>query len=188
MARPQNSLVALNRFYRGLRQNHGRENTMSSNANDIEHLVGSLVATLALPSVPADAPLPQTGMRERFFEMMVLVLANLYGKTPLAAPLFSRDTMLRITSGMDDNDAGKLSARGEDWLRLEGILRQQDGQKAYFLTRPALSVLSSITSQGTLGEVIERALAKYGEGQPPPELRKALVLIGSYFLSRVVRS
>lgn len=161
---------------------------MANNSTDIEHLVAGVMAALDYPPLEADAPPPDTGMRERFFEMMVLVLANLYGKTPLAAPLFSRETMLRIVAGMDDNDAGKLAARGEDWLRLEGVLRQQDGQKAYFLTRPTLAVLSTITTQGTLGEVIERALAKYSEGPPAPQLRKSLVLIGAYFLSRIARS
>jgi hypothetical protein len=161
---------------------------MANNSTDIEHLVASVMAALELPALAADAPPPNTGMRERFFEMMVLVLANLYGKTPLAAPLFSRETMLRIVAGMDDNDAGKLAGRGEDWLRLEGVLRQQDGQKAYFLTRPTLAVLSTITTHGTLGEVMERALAKYSEGQPTPQLRKALVLVGAYFLTRIARS
>ena len=161
---------------------------MTSNATDIEQLVGSLMAALDYPPLEADAPPPTTGTRERFFEMMVLVLANLYGKTPLAAPMFTRETMLRIVAGMDDNDAGKLAGRSEDWLRVEGVLRQQDGQKAYFLTRPTLAVLSTITSHGTLGEVIEKALAKYSEGPPAPQLRKALVLIGAYFLSRIARS
>ena len=159
-----------------------------SNATDIEKLVDALMAALDYPPLEADAPPPDTGMRERFFEMMVLVLANLYGKMPLASPMFSRETMLRIVAGMDDNDAGKLSGRGEDWLRLEGVLRQQDGQKAYFLTRPTLAVLSTLTSQGTLGEVIERALAKYSEGPPVPQLRKSLVQIGAYFLTRIARS
>ncbi len=161
---------------------------MSNNATDIEQIVGSLVAALDFPPLETNAPPPATGMRERFFEMMVLVLANLYGKTPVAAPLFSRETMLRIVAGMDDNDAGRLAGRGEDWLRLEGVLRQQDGQKAYFLTRPTLAVLSTITSHGTLGEVMERALARYNEGPPTPQLRKALTLVGSYFLTRIARS
>jgi hypothetical protein len=161
---------------------------MTTIATDIEKLVAGLMAALDYPPLEADAPPPNIGMRERFFEMMVLVLANLYGKMPLASPMFSRETMLRITAGMEDNDAGKLSARGEDWMRLEGVLRQQDGQKAYFLTRPTLAVLSTITSHGTLGEVIERALAKYSEGPPAPQVRKALVLIGAYFLTRIARS
>ena len=161
---------------------------MSNSASDIESLAAATVAAISLPCLPADSPPPQTGMRERFFEMMVLVLANLYGKTPIASPLFTRETMLKITAGMDDVDAGKLAGRGEDWLRLEGVLRQQDGQKAYFLTRPTLAVLSTITSHGTLGEIMERALSKYGEGPASPELRKGLVLLGSYFISRIARS
>jgi hypothetical protein len=161
---------------------------MTTTASDIEKLVGNLMVAIDFPPLEKDAPPPNTAMRERFFEMMTLVLANLYGKTPLASPLFSRDTMLRITAGMDDGDAGKLANRGEDWMRLEGVLRQQDGQKAYFLTRPTLAVLSTITSHGTLGEVMERALAKYAEGPPTPQLRKALVLVGAYFLTRIARS
>jgi hypothetical protein len=161
---------------------------MTANATDLEKLVTDVISAIALPALDAAAPPPQTGFRERFFEMMVLVLANLYGKTPVASPLFSRDTMLRITAGMDDGDAGKLAGRGEDWLRMEGVLRQQDGQKAYFLTRPTLAVLSTLTNHGALGEVMERALAKYSEGSPTPELRKSMVQLGSYFISRIARS
>jgi hypothetical protein len=138
---------------------------------------------------PAGEALPEeTSMRERFFELLVLILGNLYTKTPVAAALFDRNTLLRITTGMDDNDAGKLSQRSEDWLRLENLLRQQDGQKSYFVTRTALAVLSTITPDGTLGEVFDRVLRRYQEVMPSDNLRKATRMLGSYFIMKVSRS
>ncbi|MFO1033126.1 MAG: hypothetical protein U1E15_03210 [Hyphomicrobiales bacterium] len=106
----------------------------------------------------------------------------------MAAALFDRTTLLRVTTGMDDGDAGKLSLRIEDWMRLESLLRQQDGQKAYFVTRPTLAVLSTITSAGTLGEVFDRILKRYAESMPTENIRRSTRLLGSYFLSRVARS
>ena len=160
---------------------------MSASTVDLDQLVQECI--VALGEGPADAPAhPDTTMRERFFELMVLVLGNLYGKTPVAAALFDRTTLLRVTTGMDDGDAGKLSLRIEDWMRLESLLRQQDGQKAYFVTRPTLAVLSTITSAGTLGEVFDRILKRYAESMPTENIRRSTRLLGSYFLSRVARS
>jgi hypothetical protein len=159
---------------------------MTATSTDLDHLVQEALQAL---ENPAGEALPsELGMRERFFELMVLILGNLYGKTPVAAALFDRTTLLRITTGMDDNDAGKLSGRTEDWLRLENLLRQQDGQKAYFLTRPTLAVLSTITAHGTLGEVLERVLRRYQEAMPSDALRRATRMLGSYFVMRVGRS
>jgi hypothetical protein len=143
----------------------------------------------ALGDEAANAPAhPETTMRERFFELMVLVLGNLYNKTPVAGALFDRTTLQRVTAGMDDSDAGRLSLRIEDWMRLESLLRQQDGQKAYFVTRPTLAVLSTITSVGTLGEVFDRVLKRYVESMPSEKIRSSVRLLGSYFLTRVARS
>lgn len=159
---------------------------MSSVAVDLENLVQN--ALKAMEDAPGEAAHAETTMRERFFELMVLILGNLYVKTPVASSLFDRATMMRITNGMDDVDAGKLTGRTEDWLRIEGLLRQQDGAKAYFLPRSSLAVLSTITTVGTLGEVFDRILRRYVQAMPSENLRTATRILGSYFLTRVSRS
>lgn len=161
--------------------------TMSNTAVDLDALVAECLATLADEAGP-EAPPENTTMRERFFELLVLILGNLYGKTPVAAALFDRATLSRITAGMDDGDAGKLALRTEDWMRLEGLLRQQDGQKAYFLTRPSLAVLSTLTAAGTLGEVFDGFLGRYVQTPPSDNIRAATRKLGSYFLMRLGRS
>lgn len=160
---------------------------MANAAVDLDALVAECLGSLGEPA-GADAPPESTTMRERFFELMVLILGNLYGKTPVAAALFDRATLLRITAGMDDGDAGKLALRTEDWMRLEGLLRQQDGQKAYFLTRPSLAVLSTLTSAGTLGEVFDGILGRYGQSPPSDNIRSITQRLGAYFLTRLGRS
>ena len=159
---------------------------MSATAPDLETLAQNALSALSDP--PGEAARADTTMRERFFELMVLIFGNLYSKTPVAAALFDRATMTKVTAGMDDVEAGKLTGRGEDWLRLEGLLRQQDGAKAYFLPRHSLSVLSTVTSHGTLGDVMEKILRRYQEAMPSENLRTATRLLGSYFISRVSRS
>ncbi len=85
-------------------------------------------------------------------------------------------------------DAGRLSVRTEDWIRLEGLLRQQDGTKNYSVTRASLAVLSTLTATGTLGEVFERILRRYAEAMPSENLRRTTRILGSYFLTRVARN
>jgi hypothetical protein len=160
---------------------------MTAAATDLNALVSEALSALAVAD-EGQAAHPDTTMRERFFELLVLILGNLYGKTPVAAPLFDRTTLLTITTGMDDNDAGRLASRTEDWVRLEGLLRQQDGAKAYSISRPSLAVLSTLTEAGTLGEVFDRILKRYVAAMPTEELRRITRLLGSYFISRVARS
>ena len=161
---------------------------MSTPATELEQLVENAMAAVAAPAPDEMIVEEHIDMRKRFFEFLPLVLGNLYGKTPLAASLFDRATMLRITNGMDDNDAGKLTGRTEDWMRLEGLVRQQEGQKTYFLTRPSMAVLSIITSGGTLGEVLQLLLMRYLAAPPTTELRVATRLLGAYVLTRMARS
>jgi hypothetical protein len=159
---------------------------MTAATADLDALVrNALEATADAPGETASA---ETTMRERFFELLVLILGNLYTKTPVAVALFDRGTLGRITDGMDDSEAGRLAGRAEDWLRLEGLLRQQDGAKAYFITRPSIAVLSSFTSAGDLGDVMDKILQRYKEAMPSENLRRATRQLGSYFLSRVARS
>ena len=127
-------------------------------------------------------------MRERFMELLVLSLANLYGKTPIPASPFDRAMMRNITEGLDDNDAGKFTTRADDWIRLEGLVRVQEGAKNYSLNRMALAVLSTPTSQGTLGEVMEGIAAVYANPGPTPQLRLVTRQLGAYFMTRLGRS
>jgi hypothetical protein len=160
------------------------QDVMDNPLSEIEKLVSRFQA---LPAPVADAaPYENTAsMRERFFELMVLSLANLYGKTPVAVTLFDRMILKRVTDGLDDNEAGKLSLRTEDWMRLEWLVRGQEGTKAYFLSRMSLAVLSTMTSEGTLGEVLEKIQAQYAAQMPSPELRKVARLFGAYFITRL---
>jgi len=153
---------------------------------DLETLVHHAID--ALKDATGEASPAETNFRDRFFELMVVILGNLYTKTPVAGPLYDRVTLLRVTTGMDDADAGRLTQRTEDWLRLEGLLRQQDGTKNYFITRQSMAVLSTLTQEGALGEVFEKVLQRYQAGMPSESLRRAARLLSSYFLTRIARS
>lgn len=159
----------------------------NSAAIDLDKLVNECLAALPEES-DNSVPAAETTMRERFFEFMVVILGNLYTKTPIAGALFDRSTMLRVTAGMEDGEAGKLTGRTEDWMRLEGLLRQQDGTKNYFLTRQTMAVLSTLTAAGTLGDVFDAVLARYGHSMPTANIRSTTRLLGSYFLTRLARS
>jgi hypothetical protein len=92
-----------------------------------------------------------------------------------------------VAEGLDDNDTGKFTSRTDDWIRLEGLVRVQEGQKTYMLNRVSLSVLSTPTSQGTLGEVMEAVFAIYNNPGPTPQLRLVTRQIGAYFMTRLGR-
>lgn len=153
---------------------------------DLEKLVQDIDAAIAEPCAEQAAD-PSVTMRERFFELMVMILANLYSKTPLPVTLLDRATIQRVTAGMDDSDAAKLASACDDWMRLEGLIKQQEGKKAYYLVRPTLAVLSTLTSAGTVGELIDRLLKRYGDGLPSPRLRRVTRVAGAYVLMRLTR-
>ncbi len=155
-------------------------------AVDLDALVQDVLN--AIGDAPGEAARADTTMRERFFELLVLIMGNLYTKTPVAGGLFDRNTLLRVTTGMDDSDAGRLATRTEDWVRLEGLLRQQDGTKNYSITRSSLAVLATLTAHGTLGDVYEKILKRYAEAMPSENLRSTTRILSSYFLTRVARS
>ena len=161
---------------------------MTAPATELESLLQQALDAIAVPPPEPAESETEVSMRERFFELLPLILANLYGKTPVAAPLFDRATFLRVSAGMDDNDSGKLAQRSEDWIRLEGLARQQDGAKAYSLTRPSLAVMSTLTTHGTLGEVLEKVLKYYATGVPSNSLRRITRMLGSYYITRMARS
>lgn len=152
----------------------------------LEFLVQQLLAAAVHP--PEDAPPPEEiSMRHRFMELLVLSLSSLYGKTPIPGSPFDRAMLKRVTEGLDDNDAGRFSTRTDDWLRLEGLVRVQEGQKNYSLNRMSLAVLSQPTSQGTLGEVMEAIAAIYAASPPTPQVRQITRQFGAYFMTRLGR-
>jgi hypothetical protein len=158
---------------------------MTNNTTKTELLVADLFAALSQAKDAAEQVQETAGMRERFQELVVLALANLYGKTPIATTLYDRTLLKRVTEGMDDNDAGKLSLRAEDWLRLEGVVRGQEGQKAYYLSSKSLAVLSEKTPQGTLGEVLEQIQSCYTTTAPQQALRKITREFGAHVLQQL---
>jgi hypothetical protein len=153
----------------------------------LEALVQQVFAAISAPPAELSPSVPLT-MRERFVELLVLSLANLYGKTPIAAAPFDRNMVKLVAEGLDDNDTGKFTSRTDDWIRLEGLVRVQEGQKTYMLNRAALAVLSTSTSRGTLGEVMESIFGAYNTAGPTPQLRQATRQIGAYFLTRLGRT
>jgi len=159
--------------------------TTPSELSPLDLLVDRAISAL---SGPHEAVPPDVAMRARFMEFLVLSLANLFGKTPVAASLLDRTMTKLVTEGMDDGDAGKLTARADDWMRLEGLLRVQEGQKNYTLNRPSMAVLCTSTSQGLLGEVMERIARAYVDPGPSAELRQVTRLIGAYIMTRLARS
>jgi len=148
----------------------------------VQEIANTLVAN------PAPEPLSaETSTRERFMELLVLSLANMYGKTPVPVAPFSRAIMRTVTEAMDDNDAGAFTSRADDWIRLEGLVRVQEGQKNYVLNRMAMAVLSTPTAQGTVGEVMERIMRAYTETGPSLALRQLTRQFGAYFMTRLGR-
>ena len=152
----------------------------------VETLVREISDVIAANLAPEPID-PETSARERFMELLVVALANLYGKTPVPASPFSRTMMKTITEGMDDNDAGVFSTRADDWIRLEGLVRVQEGQKNYALNRMSIAVLSTPTSRGSVGEVMEQVLKVYVEGGPSLRLRQVTRRFGAYFMTRLGR-
>lgn len=152
----------------------------------LEVLVQDIAATLA--AKPAPQPLSaETSTHERFMELLVLSLGNMYGKTPVPVAPFSRAIMRSVTESMDDSDAGAFTSRADDWIRLEGLVRVQEGAKNYVLNRMALAVLSTPTSHGTVGEVMESLTNFYVDIGPSLPLRKLTRSLGGYFMTRLGR-
>ncbi len=162
---------------------------MTADKQILDDIIKQTMMALAAVRVTVETELGASiTMRERFFELLVLTMANLYGKTPVASTMFDRSVLKVAAQDMDDNEAGKLSARAEDWIRLEGLVRVLEGQKSYALNRPAMAVLSTQTEAGTLGEVMEKVAACYAKGDPSPELRRRTRQLASYFMTRLGRS
>ena len=156
---------------------------MSSDKNEFEKLVAETLAAIAEPA-PEDPNNPKTSMRERFYEFIAIVLGNLFAKSPVAGTLYDRTTMLRVIVGLDDGDAASLAKRTDDWLRLEGLIRQQEGQRSYFLPLQTMAALSVITEHGMLGDVLDRVLQRYNQSMPSENLRRCTRLLAAEFIMR----
>jgi hypothetical protein len=123
--------------------------------------------------------------RELFYELLVLGLANLYSKVPLGTTLFDRGMIKSVTGHMNDNDAGRLVSKAEDWIRLENLVRAQEGQKSYSATSATLAALELPGQDGSLGERMEKAATAYAGATPSPEVRRSCRMLAAEFLRQV---
>ncbi|MCB1377264.1 MAG: hypothetical protein KDK89_02670 [Alphaproteobacteria bacterium] len=121
--------------------------------------------------------------RELFYELLVLSMANLYGKVPLGSSLFDRSAIKAVTGHMADNDAGKLVTKAEDWIRQENLVRAQEGQKSYSPSCQTLAALEAVGPDGRLGELMERAARAYVGQTPPLDVRQATRRLAASFIS-----
>ena len=154
---------------------------MKAELSSIEKLVSETLAALdeAASETP---PGPETTFRERFYEMIVLALGSLFAKSPTAGQMYDRTTLNRLTVGMDDTDSANLTKRADDWLRIEGIFTQTEGQKSYFLPLPTLAVLSNEVSGILLGDLYEKILRRYQADMPSDNLRRCTRKLAAHFL------
>jgi hypothetical protein len=149
--------------------------------SSIEALFAETLAALKDP--PSETPPgPETTMRERFYEIIVVALGNLFTRAPLSGQLYDRATLSRLIAGMDDTDAANLGKRADDWIRMEGILTQMEGQRAYFLPLPTMAALSTEVSGILLGELFDMVLKRYVEAMPSEALRRCARRLASHFL------
>ncbi len=128
-----------------------------------------------------------TPPRELFFELLALGLANLYHIVPLSAPLFDRGMLRAVTGHLPDAESSKLIIRADDWIRLEGLVRGQEGQKSYSLSSQALAILSTETPDGSIGRLMRQSYDCYARQAHTPELRQATRKLAAVFLSMMVR-
>lgn len=153
---------------------------------DLEPLIAKLVTAMAEPG--NDAPLPpEITLRERMFELVVIAFGNLYPKMPNTGQIYDRITISRVTPGLDDSDAAMLGKRTDDWLRLEGLIKQEEGKRAYYLPFASTAVLSTATSAGPLGDVCAKVQARYAADSPSDNLRLAARALGAELLVRMNR-
>ena len=153
---------------------------MSNNA-ELDDLVTRALAALDEPANDEPPP-PETSFRERFYELTVLALGNLFPRMPATGQIYDRTTLTRIIQGMDDSDAATLGKRTDDWLRLEGIIRQEEGKRAYYLPLSSQAVLSITTAGGLLGDVFGAILRRYIAANPSDNLRTATRALGAAVL------
>ncbi len=135
----------------------------------------------------APSPVEAAPPRELFFELLALGMANLFTVVPLAAPLFERAILKAVVSHLPDTESSKLIVRADDWIRLEGLVKGQEGQKAYALSSQTLAILTTETPDGSIGRLLEQAYACYLRQAHTPELRQATRKLAAAFLNMMVR-
>ena len=151
---------------------------------DIEPLIAQLTAAMAEPGTDAPPP-PETTLRERMFEIVVMAFGNLFPRMPTSGNIYDRLTISRITVGLDDADAAQLGKRTDDWMRLEGLTKQEEGKRAYFLPFTTMAVLSTATPIGPLGDVCAKVLERYNSDFPSENLRLATRALAGEILVRL---
>jgi hypothetical protein len=145
---------------------------------ELEDLVTRAMAALDEPANDAP-PGPEISFRERFYELSVLAMGNLFPRMPATGQIYDRTTLNRVVMGMDDTDAAMIGKRTDDWLRLEGIIRQEEGKRAYYLPLASQAALSITTSAGLLGDVMGAILQRYIAANPSDNLRVATRALGA---------
>jgi hypothetical protein len=147
------------------------------------HYEGLVNNTLAALQEPADAAAPaETTMRQRFYEIIVVSLGALYAKSPVAAQMYDRATLLSIIAGMDETDASEFGKSADDWIRLQGLINQQEGKRAYYLPLQTMAALSSETCGILMGDLFSMVLKRYSSGLPSENLRSCTRKLASHFL------
>ena len=159
---------------------------MSADLSPLEKLVSETLAALDEPASETP-PGPETSFRERFYEMIVLALGSLFAKSPTAGQMYDRSTLNRLTVGMEDTDSANLTRRADDWIRIEGILTQTEGQKSYFIPLATLAVLSHEVSEILLGDLYEKILRRYQAEMPSDNLRACTRKLAAHFLIMMKR-
>jgi len=149
---------------------------------NIDDLIAKLIPALA--ELGTDAA-PEATLRERMFELVVIAMGMLYPRMPNSGQIYDRITISRVTMGLDDGEAASLGKRTDDWLRLEGITKQEEGKRAYFLPFATLAALSTPTPAGTLGDVCAKVQERYAADNPSPNLRAATRALGAEVFLRL---
>ncbi len=153
---------------------------MAMQTDYIENL--AVAALDACAHKGTDATPAETTLRERFYEILTLALGNLFPRMPTTGQIYDRAIFLRVTAGLEDGDAAALGKRTDDWMRLEGIIKQEEGKRAYYLPIKTQAALSTMTSKGLLGDVLAAVLKRYSESAPSEELRVATRNLGAAVL------
>lgn len=147
-----------------------------------EQLNELVKAALAAFDQPFNDKPVETTLRERFYELMVLAMGNLFPRMPTTGQIYDRVILQRIMLGLDDGDAAALGKRTDDWLRLEGMIKQEEGKRAYYLGRTTQAALSTMTHSGLLGDVFAKILKQYIDVGPSDELRQHTRSLAACFL------
>ena len=147
-----------------------------------QQLMDLVKKALAAFDQPFNDKAAETTLRERFYELMVLAMGNLFPRMPTTGQIYDRVILQRVMLGLDDSDAANLGKRTDDWLRLEGMIKQEEGKRAYYLGRTTQAALSTTTPAGLLGDVFAKILKQYVDVGPSDALREHTRSLAACFL------